>query len=294
MSSSDEGSVELNARSMIDATHASIKPNFDAPLNRLKRDVTLGLERLIFSLDALRSVTELPATVRTTHGSDVPEIEINARELSVVRDDTERWLLANAFRDVIEEIAVFFEGLRWLDAVIGLSDEPKLTLERFREVVEAPAKSFDKFPFHVKVERLLECGLLPTDSDAFLNGINAARNCLVHRRGLVGERDLGTANALCVAWSRPSAVARLPDGTEVAVRPGIELPGETELSIRYKATARVFRLGDRIQFSAEDFAGIWMSVSHFGEISTQLLRKKAEGHGFVFSPDGDAADDDSR
>lgn len=267
----------------------TLQLNFNAAYNCLDRDVTLALERLIVTLEGLEKITKLPPDLATSHRSDVPEMQIAARPLDVVRADTERWILANAFRDLIEEVSAFFEGLRSTDATLDLVGRT-FTIEEFRATVEAPAGPFDRLTFPDKLDRLSARKVIPADVDLCLLGINRARNCLVHRRGIVGERDVDESGTLRMAWMRPLLVARMPDGREIPLRPGAILEGGAEVFVRMPAAGRAFRRGEAIQLTAEDVAGIWWTIRQIGQAATQLVKAKAVALGFTFDDEKEDAE----
>jgi hypothetical protein len=260
--------------------------NFNAPQLRLGRDMNETLEHTLLSLHGVASLAESPARLSTSHGGDLPELQAHSRPLEIVRPGLERWLFTSAFRDAIEHVAAFFEAIREADALLSLSGTSSFTHDQFVEAVVAPAATFDRRFFPQKIEYLRQKDLMPPVFDPHLLSINNARNCLVHRRGVVGAQDVDGAGAMRVSWRRPTIFSRSPGGATRPVRIGDTVEAGTELLSEVVPVEKVFSIGEPVHFGGEDIMGIWWTVLQFGARTTQLLFDKARAAGFVF---GDAA-----
>jgi hypothetical protein len=268
----------------VTAVHLTLQLHFDAPYRRLLSDLARGLERVTLALDGLSRAAEMPRELRTSGQTGSPNLQITPRALDVVKPETTRWLIASAFRDWVEDIAGYFEQLRQLDAVMGLSDRETFTEEDLRAAVDAPARAFDKLQFHEKVARLTAQDLLGAHATHILS-INAARNCLVHRRGFVGDRDVAASadRTLRVTWISLRLAARSPDGAVRDVVPGMILEGGTDIIARTIPVERVYREGEAIDFSTGDLVEIWWTIDQFARQAHDLVIAKARRLGFTFS-----------
>jgi hypothetical protein len=125
--------------------------------------------------------------------------------------------VACAFRDWIEETAGFLEATRRTCAAVLLSDEGVVTSDRFLEVVEEPRIKFDRRNFPDKMtelRRLYGADILDPRAEMILT-LNQARNCLVHRLGVVSDRDCEEGQeALLVRWQTITAHVRKPVGED--------------------------------------------------------------------------------
>jgi hypothetical protein len=171
------------------------------------------------------------------HGDPVPGVELphigiklRTRGLEEVRPETSTWIVACAFRDWIEETAGFLEATRRTCAAVLLSDEGVVTSDRFLEVVEEPRIRFDRRNVPDKMtelRRLYGADILDHRAEMILT-LNQARNCLVHRLGVVSDRD-------CEEGQRPSSCVGKRSQRTSESRPGRIVPSQ--------ARTPSFRLG---------------------------------------------------
>jgi hypothetical protein len=116
-------------------------------------------------------------------------------EIAHIKEEFSFWIIGNGLRELIETYSVFLDGL--YDACLffkavksGLSKKHYLTaVEAFhyegldRKLV-APKKGFD----------------IKSDTPEYLISTNKARNCLTHRRGIIGKPDTGTDAKFHLKW----------------------------------------------------------------------------------------------
>jgi len=118
--------------------------------------------------------------------------------------------------------------------------------------------------------------------------INAARNCLVHRDGVVGERD-SVDGRLVVSWRRVKWVITDEDGERDLVS-GVVYEKESSLGMKFLDEKRSFKLGDRITFSAPEFQHIAWSMYLFGVTTGLKITEWGVANGFITLPRTDAAE----
>jgi hypothetical protein len=267
----------------------TLQLNFGAPYHRLAAAMNLTLEHTLTCLHGMAALSALPEHLSTTDGAGGLGLKLPVRPLAEARPDAERWLFTNAFRDSIEHVAAFFEGLREADALLTLSDRGTFTSEDLTTTVMEPAAAFDRLHFYLKVQELDRRGLIPPADAPHLISINGARNCFVHRGGVVSLRDVDAQRAsdaatgrLRVTWTHPTLFARGPEGREEGVRAGSVVEAGTTVFLRTEVIERAYAVGERVQATEEDLIGIWWTVTQFGARASLLLQAKAAARGFTF------------
>ena len=232
-----------------------------------------ALDLVSFGLHAARSA---PAPGPSLSGGiELPDIAVqllvvpHARMgLDEIRSEFRRWILEAGFREVVEAIGPALESVRQIGVICSFGG--KLTGADWNERVVLPYGRFERLTLVDKLDRLVElCGadILPELTDAVLS-INVARNCLVHRCGVVGDRDTNTSDGstLQVRWSRIDPVLRDVAGEELVVT---HLPFEaaegSALSMRWRSGATEFKRGERIDLSVREFADVCWTMWRFGQ-----------------------------
>lgn len=257
--------------------------NFNNLFVGLDATTMLSIEKAAIGLDMAGRIAAAPSLLNVPEGIG---IQFNARPLTDVRQDFEAWVLTNTFRDCIEAVAHFLEEGRRLAAALTLSGRD-----------EIPALEFDD-ALHGKVARKFHRAGLPDKSEAMrstygltwspdiedrVNSINAARNCLVHRRGIVGEDDCKNGQPMALRWLRPVLHARAPDGTVSELRPTTAVVGGTEVFFITVPEERAFAIGERFTITANEFASVWWTIRTFGLAVTEALVAFAKTKGITFA-----------
>lgn len=187
--------------------------------------------------------------------------------------DFKQWVVAAGLRDGIEAVGYFLEEVRKVCAAWSFSGRPSILGEEWISKMEREPKKFHRLGLPDKMEFLRKDygadAFLPDSADEVLS-INDARNCLVHRRGIVADRDLNMPDGLLVRWRKVELVVRGPGGERVIVPPATINAGEA-LAGREGKASKLFRLGESVSFSPQEFAEMCWTLLWFGKTIVQRL-----------------------
>jgi hypothetical protein len=152
--------------------------------------------------------------------------------------------LVRSLRDSLQEAYIYLGGLRFGGQTANLASIQE-QIDRLRK--EA---SDLNFPSLLEgVNRQLE---KPIDFLAEWASLNSARNCLEHRRGIVGPRDFSSGeDVLRVRFPRLRLFYR-HDGQEYELVPGHKVVAEARVMIGRASREVVFKSGEQIEFSQQD------------------------------------------
>lgn len=112
--------------------------------------------------------------------------------------------------------------------------------------------------------------------------VNAARNCLVHRGGVVGPADLDDQGALNVEWRKLHTFLQDEDGEHELVL-GQRIEKESWLCARVIDGKKTFSLGERLSVSTQEFADITWGLFAFGNDLVQRISAFGETKGYLTS-----------
>jgi len=162
-------------------------------------------------------------------------------------------------RDGVEAFSSFLEDVRDICAAWHalLHADEQLSLKQWHEQVQAPSKKFHRLGLPDKFERLRKVFnfAFPGECEFIALSINAARNCLVHRKGVVSEGDANSPNGLRVRWFRPTLFVSGPDGERTLQVPGGIVDKGESLSLRPDETTECeFALGETVVFDLVQFS----------------------------------------
>lgn len=201
----------------------------------------------------------------------------------------ETWILKNGFRDVSEALAGVLEEAQsvlsyWQISLI--QNDRKVIGEDWNEIVVHRGQQFHRKTLPQKLDFLKAKHDFELDPHLVKQAlsINAARNCLVHRGGLVSDSDIDSSGGLIVEWRCLALVAEI-DGEMQEIIPPHYLEAGTRLGISMRNRSRRFEVGDLFQVNTEEFTQICWTLFAFTLSCTQSLQKWAEARGFDFKAD---------
>lgn len=227
------------------------------------------LERASFALAAADQAVVNPGVVPTV--GPIPMLKFQPRPVDEVRSEAHAWVIGCALRDFVEEVAGLLEETRRVCTASTLVGST-IVSEEFLGTVDAQKGEFDRLTFPAKVERIQKLfGDVLDGRIRHVRTLVRARNCLVHRLGVVDERDCNEGEVLVIRWKDMELGARTPDGREVPLMPGTVLKEGGQPFVRYVERSRQFACGERVVLTSTDLCGIWRTLEGFAYGTTKRV-----------------------
>lgn len=258
--------------------------NLNAPQEELQRAIQRNIYLVAGGLLSSSQIKEsrLKLTDTSIEMNFDPSLVWSASE---VQDQLREWILQNGFRDSVECLNTFLESTHAVCSVWSLQVKQNrgqtFTGADWDKEMRNDAKKFHRLGFPDKLDHLREKHGIHLNSgmSKHVLSINSARNCLVHRKGIVGETDIENG-CLLVSWRRAKLVITNEDG-EHDLAFGEVQEKDSMLGLRFVDEERFFNLGDQILFSAEEFQHIAWSVFLFGRSTIAKVSEWGEANGFI-------------
>ena len=165
----------------------------------------------------------------------------------------QNWAATSVLRDLLEHFSVFLMEV-YQDAVVANPTHP------FTKTVD----QFERLGIEAQLATLIGSFSISSDWVSRLTGFNRARNCLAHRGGVVGAKDLTDGSELVVRWLASSAMVN-----EGPITPTVEaqgpmshlirgqhISGEKAATISVMDRERRFKVGDRLQLLPDELLEI--------------------------------------
>ena len=219
------------------------------------------------SMDDLRLPQEVFATTfaQSTHWSNAEAVE---------RHQT--WAVSNGLRDAVEGVSSFLESAHRVLSVHDLAkgNGGQILYDDYQKAMEGG--SFHRLGLPDKLDHLrFEHGLLlEATLERQVLSVNNARNCLVHRRGIVSQRDLNANKKMLVEWRKLHIFLQNEDG-EQEFCIGKLVEKESTVCLRVQDEQKSFALGDRISFTIQEFADVTWGLYAFGSEVVKLIGGEA-------------------
>lgn len=199
------------------------------------------------------------------------------------------WVLRNGFRDISEAISGMLENthavLSYWSLMKNQAEVGRLVGDDWNEMVVRRQGSFHRKTLPQKMDFLEKHYgfMFPQEHVDRLKSLNAARNCLVHRYGVVTSDDiLPEENGLTLRWNTlVTYVEREGNLTEVV--PPMVIEGGSTLKVMLSERNKTFLLGEHIHVSAEEFGEISMGFFQLSVVCAQLLKEHGMRMGISFN-----------
>ncbi|MEI6766793.1 MAG: hypothetical protein WCM76_14280 [Bacteroidota bacterium] len=192
-----------------------------------------------------------------------PKLTINEQKRITLN-----WILTKAFEDFIIGLTKSFKETYKYLRIYSLSQEPKQTRTRENIQNELQKIEIDNEKFHIpdfieKIEKLLKQPL-PLKEEVL--SVNQLRNCLVHRHGTVGEKDIKNSPTgdLRLKWiSLKFWTAK--DGQQNEITHDFRKDGVIvdNLSCETIRNEKIFIIGNKISLDINEFNGIAYTCATF-------------------------------
>ncbi|WP_456653349.1 hypothetical protein [Bradyrhizobium lupini] len=184
----------------------------------------------------------------------------------------ERWVLIKAFQDLMRGVRGSLEEAYFFIALLreGKIRAPtSATLGEILAPYRAKAEAMNFPNLMEQVNRGLE---KPVPFAEAYGSLQSARNCLEHRDGVVGRRDVDATGVLKISVPRAKIFVE-QNGAEIEVYKNFYAEKDTVIQMRMETRDLVFRLGEPLKISAKDFDDIAFACANFGTMLAQQLPK---------------------
>lgn len=208
------------------------------------------------------------------------------RNFAAARTEFCTWVLCNGLRESVESISLMLEEARSVCAYWSFGSRAMVSGEEWNQRIVAEGKRFHRLGLPDKItflKTVYDPSLTPEPMEQ-VTSLNTARNCLVHRRGVVSDRDRNNDDGLLVEWTKLELRAGEPGRERALIPPADVAKGET-ISIYQKRTSKLFRLGETVAFGAQEFSEICWTFFLLGQSLTAKVESFGRAKGIKFRDD---------
>lgn len=235
-----QNNIELNSRMILEPLHSVLSRSADA--------VTYGLQ-----------IAQEGIVTKTLPNEELfITLEFGAKKsLSERNDNFRKWIIKKGFEDLIKALINCLIDAKTLGAIID-NKEKLVTVESYLYLKNEERKKADGMSLPNLITSVDPCNSLQYGDE--IRAINKVRNCLVHRNGVVGLKDINvpTSQTLRFYFVRTGIFS---DGMEV--KSG-DKAGQSTV-IKTEKTQKDFKLGDIVDISYREFIGASLMCCLFGE-----------------------------
>ena len=231
-----------------------VKLNLDAPLSQLNIRLKHLSEILKIADIAIENISD--EQYKKYHRFVDFDVASSCKlNFSEARDIFYQWCLKNNFRDSVEYSGIFLEECNFVCELVQARSDNKIKAGDFNKICGENRKKFHKKTFPEKIEYLRNQYNVSSAIEDYILSLNKARNCLVHRDGVVDKIDLNISEALKIKYREIQIVIQPADGSEEKIidKPMTEATKvASSVAMRFVDYERIFKLGEQIKFSPQE------------------------------------------
>lgn len=252
---------------------AKVTVDLGAILSRYQITLQHLTDRVAVGNSVGRHVTE--QEYNRDRGFSTVSLAANAQiPFSAVEEDFKAWCLRNAFVEAMDGLAQLLEDAWLALSVVRLG--PVFKARDFHKLRTDKRREFHRLGLPEKISRLQTMGATSARATQVLS-LNTARNCIVHRGGIVGEHDGGDEGALVVNVRAMELVIQGENGVEHALLGEVHMIRQSSLGLRQQNRELRFKVGTRVKFTAEELNHAFWTLFLFARDIVGAVQRSVSG-----------------
>lgn len=255
---SDQGTNDATAAPVAaPPTQVQLTLNTDGVIAPMMAAARFSTEAIALGLNAiaaadLNNIPNIPSSFSGIKFQPLEEEEVGGH-----RDSISDWLVARGFEAIVNGVR---ETLEQAYLYVSIFHHPlaPMTYGEFLKLISDVNGASNRSNF-VDLLGLIRPSLTkPFVYEPQILSLQAARNCFVHRRGVVGPLDLKNGQELVLSIPNMKMFIT-EDGQEREIEQGMFIEKGEVISVRIELKEWKYTIGQRITISAKDFSQIAMS-----------------------------------
>jgi hypothetical protein len=196
----------------------------------------------------------------------------NRLPFATARDEFITWCLKNSFTDAVDLVSSFLEESRMVGALYSLGG--RCSGADWKRAMNSEKKQFHELGFPAKIKFLREKYAISSNFENHVLSLNRARNCLVHRLGVVSEKDVDATGYLTLTWHSVNLLL-IDNSTreETRLTKPTRVESESTLAARIGPHRRQLKVGDRILFDQDEHKHTMLTFYTFALQIVQAIEK---------------------
>ena len=241
-----------------------------SPLLRVLKECT---NSVLFGLQAAEIVKDIPPELVIDEGFLRMQFDSDEEGMDVKKQSFKKWLVARGFEDLVKGIEYSLREAYLYVSLFSRASELR-TGEDFNEAFRDIRKRALKMHIPSMIEKIEPHLDHPLNFKDQILSINKGRNCLVHRGGLVTEKDTNdpSNSALRLYWAKLKLFYE-KEGEEIELQGQTIVEGGSTIMMRREYSEIGFNVGDSISLNYRQFNEFIVTCHLFGSDLVDALPK---------------------
>ena len=256
---------------------ATLTLNANGVIAPLHRQLEECANSVLFGLQTMELVKEIPPNLEIEGGFLRLQFGKNDQDIEVKKKKYKNWLIKRGFEDLVKGIEYSLREAYLYVSIFSKSTELR-TGEDFNQAFTKIRKQALRMHIPNIMEKIESHLAKPWSYKKQILSINKGRTCLVHRGGLVTEKDMNdeTGKTLKLEWVKQTLFYE-KDGKEIEIIGKTVIDGGTEgtqIKFRREDNTISFKQGETIALNYKQFNEFIFTCYHFGADLVDCLPKE--------------------
>jgi hypothetical protein len=200
--------------------------------------------------------------------------KLDDKGIAHIKEEFEKWVISNGLRELVESFGLFLDKVH--TACLFMATHKK---QMSGDDAEKFGPAFERKGVEDKLSTLRNRFGVTSDKEKYFNSINQARNCITHRKGIVGHEDLRGEKTFRLIWWGFDIYAETSSGEKHSLMPpipekGLLLEEGGKLMLHIKDRIIEYKIGDIVNLSPNDLGEICFLV----HLSTDDIVRSAQAY----------------
>ena len=231
---------------------------------------------ILFGLQAIEIVKEIPPELVIEEGFFRMQFDQDDADIDVKKQNFKTWLIRRGFEDLVKGIEYSLREAYFYVSIVSKASELK-TGEAFSQALAEIRRKALKMHIPDMIEKIEPHLTHQLNYKDQILSINKGRTCLVHRGGLVTEKDINdpSNNRLKLRWVKLKIFYE-KDGEEIELQGQTIVEGGASIKMRRENNEISFNIGEHISLNYRQFNEFIVTCHHFGTDLVNALPKVIE------------------
>ncbi len=241
------------------------------PLFKVLKECT---NSILFGLQSTEIIKDIPPELVIEEGFFRMQFDQDESDIDVKKQNFKNWLVKKGFEDLVKGIEYSLREAYFYVSIFSRASELK-TGEAFNQAFTEIRKKALKMHIPDMIQEIEPHLIHPLNYKEQILSINKGRTCLVHRGGLVTEKDINNLSekALKLRWVKLKLFYE-KDGREIELQGKTVIEGGTSIKMRREDNEISFKLGEHISLNYRQFNEFIVTCHHFGTDLVDALPKE--------------------
>ena len=273
--------MEDEKEQRIDQT-VKVHTNLNVLVENYLQQIQYVLDLVIFSFAGAELVTENRYNDYSRFLNFQPS-KSGRMDFTRARNEYEKWLVRNFLGEGINYTQVFLEECRTICAIYSISNR-QIRGHEYNKAINEEKKKYHNYGLPKKLETLREKYSVYSDSESNILSLNKLRNCIVHRLGIVSERDVTEDDQLTIRMRCLGIFAKNPEtGEEIEVDKKTRVEKGWSIIGRSHEKSKSFKLNESVSLDYNEMTHCIYTFFFFAASMKESITEFGKRLGIPFS-----------